>query len=79
MTDETRDRGEKMILGGEREEEALEILGTRNAKTLKKTGTREWMTGRPKVEMKEKDKMKELKNKQMETKDLVIALKGNAK
>ena len=40
MTDEMRDSGEKMILGRRREEEALEILGTRNAKKMKKI----WMS-----------------------------------
>ena len=34
MIDEMRDSGEKMILGRRREEEALEILGTRNAKKI---------------------------------------------
>ncbi len=68
--DRTGTDGVRMILERRGQEEASGSLVRRNAKKLKKTGTRERMRGRLKVE----DKMKD---KQAEMEDVEIVLKEN--
>ena len=69
MTDDTVDRVERMILGRQKEERALESLGKRNAKNLRKTGTRASMRAGLREEMIEDDKMRD---RQTMMKDVVI-------